>query len=126
MEALDDLKEKKYNLKGVIHCFTGNWEQAQKYLAMGFYLGLNGIIFKLNIDEVIKDAPLDKIVLETDCPYLTPLPAVALTKEGAPIVGRNEPLYVKYVAEKVADLKKISIEEISEITTQNAKNLFRI
>jgi TatD DNase family protein len=120
-QALEELKAKDYNLKGVIHCFTGNWEQAQKYLTMGFYLGLNGIIFKLNIDEVIKNAPLDKIVLETDCPYLTPLPAVALAKN-----GRNEPLFVKYIAEKVASLKNMSYEEISNITTQNAKQLFKI
>jgi TatD DNase family protein len=115
-ESLEELKAQECNLKGVIHCFTGNWGQAQKYLDMGFYLGLNGIIFKLNIDEVIKNAPLDKIVLETDCPYLTP----------APMEGKNEPLYVKYVAEKVASLKNLSYEEISNITFQNAQKLFKI
>jgi TatD DNase family protein len=104
------------NLKGTIHCFTGTPEQAEKYLKMGFYLGLNGIIFKFNIDEIIKGLPLDKILLETDCPYLTP----------PPMEGRNEPLYVKYVAEKVAQLKNLSIEEISEETIRNAKNLFGI
>jgi TatD DNase family protein len=93
---------------------------------MGFYLGLNGIIFKLDLSEVIKSAPLDKILLETDCPYLTPpLPAEALAKAG-PMTGRNEPLFVKYVAEKVAKIKNISYEEIENITTQNAKKLFLI
>lgn len=69
--------------KGVVHCFTGNWEQAQKYMGLGFYLGFNGIIFKMDLDEVIKKTPPERILLETDCPYLTPLPAVALAKAGA-------------------------------------------
>lgn len=108
--------EKQQGIRGVIHCFTGNWEQAQKYLEMGFYLGLNGIIFKLDLNEVIKNAPLDKILIETDCPYLTP----------KPLTGRNEPLFVRYVAEKVANIKNLSYEEIENITTQNAKKLFDI
>jgi TatD DNase family protein len=105
------------NLNGVIHCFTGNWQEAEKYLEMGFYLGFNGIIFKLDLDEVIKKTPLDKILVETDCPYLTP-----------PIAGtkRNEPAYVKYVAEKIAQLKGLNFEEVAEKTTNNAKKLFSI
>ena len=103
-------------IRGVIHCFTGTWEEAQKYLEMGFYLGFNGIIFKLDMDDVIKKTPLNRIVLETDCPYLMP----------KPMEGRNEPLYVKYVAQKIAELKNISLEEISKVTTQNARKLFRI
>jgi len=103
-------------IRGVIHCFTGNWQEAETYLTMGFYLGFNGIIFKLNLDEVIEKTPLDKILVETDCPYLTPPPAE----------GRNEPLYVKYIAEKIAKIKKINYKEISEITTKNAKKLFNI
>lgn len=103
-------------ITGVIHCFTGTWEDAQKYLAMGFYLGFNGIIFKLNLDDVIKKVPLNRILLETDCPYLTP----------EPMEGRNEPLYVKYVAEKIAGLKGETFEKIAEITTQNTKRLFQI
>ncbi|MDO8663482.1 MAG: TatD family hydrolase [Candidatus Wildermuthbacteria bacterium] len=105
-----------YKLTGVIHCFTGTWEDAQKYLAMGFYLGINGIIFKLDLDDIITKVPLDKILLETDCPYLTP----------KPMEGRNEPLHVRYVAEKIAGLKGETLEKISEITTQNAKKLFKI
>ncbi|MBI2626445.1 MAG: TatD family hydrolase [Candidatus Nealsonbacteria bacterium] len=109
-------KLKANKLKGTIHCFTGSWEQAQKYMDMGFYLGFNGIIFKMNLDDVISKAPLDKILLETDCPYLTPLP----------MEGRNEPIYVKYVAEKIAKIKNISYEELTEISTQNAQKLFKI
>jgi len=103
-------------IRGVVHCFTGTWEQAKKYLEMGFYLGFNGIIFKLNLDEIIKKTPLEKILIETDCPYLTP----------PPMNGRNEPLYVKYVAEKIVELKRESLEKITQITTENAKDLFRI
>jgi len=104
-------------LKGVVHCFTGSWAQAEKYLAMGLYLGFNGIIFKMNLDDIIKKTPLDKALIETDCPYLTP-PSAG--------VERNEPIYVRYVAEKIAQIKDISYKEISKITTENAKKLFNI
>ncbi len=102
--------------RGVIHCFTGDWQQAEEYLAMGFYLGFNGIIFKLDLAEVIEKTPLKRILIETDCPYLTP----------PPMTGRNEPLYVKYVAEKIAEIRKLRYKEISVITTENAKKLFKI
>lgn len=102
--------------KGVVHCFTGNWEEAEKYLEAGFFLGFNGIIFKLDLDEIIKKTPLEKILIETDCPYLTP----------PETEGRNEPVYVKYVAEKIAKIKKKSYGEISKITAENAVNLFKL
>lgn len=104
-------------VRGVIHCFTGNLSEAKKYVSLGFYLGINGIIFKFNIDEVIKEVSLDKILLETDCPYLTP-----------PIAGveRNEPIFVKHVAERIAELRGISFEEVASATTKNAKKLFKI
>lgn len=116
--AHDDLVNelKNYELNGVIHCFTGTWMDAQKYLEMGLYLGINGIIFKTDLNEVIKKVPLNKILLETDCPYLTP----------APMTGRNDPSYIKYVAEKIAELKGKTFEKVAEATTQNAKKLFRI
>lgn len=117
--AHDDMIElltSRKDLRGVVHCFTGTWEQAQKYMAMGFYLGLNGIIFKMNLDEVIAKAPLDRILLETDCPYLTP----------QPMEGRNEPAYVKYVAKKIAKIKNLSYDAVKETTTKNAKQLFQI
>ena len=107
-----------YKLNGVIHCFTGDWEQAQKYLEMGLFLGFNGLIFKLNLwDEIIKKIPLEKLLIETDCPYLTPPPF-----EGQ----RNELLYVKYVAKKIAQIKKIKYEEVEEQTTKNARALFKL
>ncbi len=103
--------------RGVVHCFTGTLEQAKKYIAMGFYLGINGIIFKFNIDEVIKNIALEHFLLETDCPFLTP-PAAPQK--------RNEPLFMKYTIEKIAELKNITTEEISQKTTENAKKLFGV
>jgi len=104
-------------LRGVVHCFTGILAEAQEYIKMGFYIGFNGIIFKLDLDEVIKQIPLEKILIETDCPYLTPP-----QEEDK----RNEPIFVKYVVEKIAGLKNLNYEKIAEVTTQNARNLFRI
>ena len=109
---------KSKNLIGAIHCFTGTLEEARQYISLGFYIGLNGIIFKLDLDEIIKKIPLDKILVETDCPYLTP-PAEGRDK-------RNEPIFVKYIVQKIADLKETSFNEIAEATTQNAQNLFKI
>jgi len=110
------LEEQKEQLSGVVHCFTGNRAQTDKYLGMGLYLGFNGIIFKLNLDDTIKKTPLQRILIETDCPYLTPP-----SQE-----GRNEPIYVKYVAEKIAEIKGITFEEVFFATTENAKNLFKL
>jgi len=104
-------------LNGVIHCFTGNWKMAKKFLNLGFYLGFNGIIFKLDLDEIIKKTPLDRILIETDCPYLTP---PNLGKE------RNDPLGVKFVAERIAEIKNVGFDKIAEITTENAKRLFKL
>lgn len=106
-----------FKFQGVIHCFTGNWEQAKQYLEMGFYLGFNGIIFKLNLNEVIKKTPLDRILLETDCPFLTP----SNFEE-----KRNNPLGVIPVAEKIAEIKNISYKELAKTTTENARRLFKI
>ena len=103
--------------RGVIHCFTGTWEQAQKYMDLGFCLGINGIIFKFNIDEVIRRAPLEKLVVETDCPYLTPEP-----EQGK----RNEPLFIRHTIQRIAELKGMSADEVATATTVNAKKLFNI
>ena len=106
---------------GVIHCFGGNLEIARQFIKQDFFIGFTGIItFKKNaelIKETVKQIPLEKILVETDCPYLAPEPHRG---------ERNEPSYVKFVAQKIADLKKIGFDEIAEATTQNAKNLFRI
>ena len=113
-------------LRGVVHCFTGTLEQAKKYVELGFYLGMNGIMFKFPLEEVIKNIPLEHLLLETDCPYLTPLPAVALAKAGAHGHIRNEPIFMSYTIQKIAELKNISIEEVATKTTENAKKLFGV
>ena len=105
-------------IRGVIHCFTGNLEEAKKYVALGYYLGINGIIYKMDLTEVIKNIPLEKLLTETDCPYLTPL------EEGKDT--RNEPIFVKHIIQKIADLRGITFDEVASATSQNAKNLFKI
>jgi len=103
--------------RGVVHCFTGTLDQAEKYVNLGFYLGINGIIFKFNIDTVIQNISLEKLVLETDCPYLTP--PMAESK-------RNEPIFMKYTIQKISELKNISTVKVAETTTKNAKQLFGV
>jgi TatD DNase family protein len=108
------------DLRGVIHCFTGNYEAACVYLDLGFYLSFTGIItFKKAepLREVLRQLPLDRILVETDSPYLTPVPHRG---------KRNEPAYVRLVAETVARVKDLPVEEIARQTTQNVKDLFRI
>lgn len=107
------LKTKNYKLSGVIHCFTGTWQEAKRYLDVGFYLGINGIMYKLDLKEVIEKTPLNRILLETDCPYLG--------KE-----KRNEPTFVRQIAKDIARIKSISFEEVVQTTTQNAQILFTI
>lgn len=116
-QDLINILKQKNQIKGVIHCFTGTLEEAQEYIKLGFYIGINGIIFKMNLDEVIKNIPIEKILVETDCPYLTPPQEIG---------KRNEPLFIKYVIQKIADLKGIKFEEVAEKTTENAKKLFGI
>lgn len=104
---------------GVIHCFSGSASFAQQALALGFYISLSGIItFKKSIDlqEIVKMIPLDKLLIETDAPYLAPVP-----KRGKP----NEPAYVYYTAQKLAELKGISLEEVGKVTTNNFFTLFK-
>ena len=121
--AHDDLLDfLKGPIKGVVHSYTGTVEQAKRFMELGLYIGFNGLIFKdvpalPNPEKVISSVPLERIVLETDAPYLIP-----------PMVGteRNEPLFVKYVAEEIARIKNISFKEVAEATTNNAKNLFDI
>ena len=114
-------------LRGVLHSYTGSAEQAQKFLEMGLYIGFNGLIFKEVLAlpepaEVISSIPLERILLETDSPYLTPPQAIV----GTDPTMRNEPLFVKYVAEEIARIKGISVEEVASATTANAKALFRL
>ena len=115
-DTLDVLKDYK-NVGGILHCYPGSLEAAKPFLDR-YYLGIGGTLtFKNNkkTKELVKELPLEKIVLETDCPYLTPVPFRG---------KRNEPVYTKYVAEEVAKIKEISVEEVIKITTENAKKIY--
>ena len=112
------------NIVGVSHSFTGNLDEAKEYINRGIHLGFNGIItFARQYDEVVKYVPLENILLETDAPYLTPLSRRSPSEGGR---TRNEPLYVKEVAKKVAELKNIPIDEVITKTTQNVIKFFKI
>ena len=107
-------------LRAVIHCFTGNYESASIYLDLGFYLSFTGIITFKNAEplrEVVRKVPLERMFVETDSPYLTPVPHRG---------KRNEPAFVRLVAETVARVKGIYLEEVAERTSQNVQNLFAI
>ncbi|MBI1630750.1 TatD family hydrolase [Bacillus safensis] len=105
---------------GIMHCFTGSLETAKACMEMNFYISFGGPVTFKNAKkpkEVVKEIPSDKLLIETDCPYLTPVPFRG---------KRNEPSYVKYIAEQIAELREISFEELAELTTKNAKKVFRI
>lgn len=111
--------EQDGRLSGVWHCFTGSVEEGKRAIDLGLYLGIGGITTFKNagVDKTVAQLPLDKMVLETDAPYLAPTP-----KRGK----RNEPAFIKYTAQKLADIKDRSLMEISDITTRNAINLFKL
>ena len=106
------------SLTGVFHCFTGNSEQAKKIIKLNFFLGIGGVATfkKGGLDTVLPEIPLDKIVLETDSPYLAPTPHRG---------KRNEPSYIPLIASKVAEFMKVSAEQLKEQTTKNALQLFQ-
>ena len=108
----------KFKKSGVVHCFSGSKETAKRYIDLGFYISFTGSITFRNAEKfpaVIKSLPLDRILVETDCPYLTPVPHRGEI---------NYPRNVKYQAMRIADILGKSFEEISEITTDNAYRLF--
>ena len=118
-DLLEILSENPADKKGIVHSFIGSYKTANKFIELGYKIGLNGIItYGNSYDRLIKEIGLKNIVIETDCPYLTPRPLDKGT--------RNEPLFVKHVAQKIVDVLEISIEEIAEKTTENAKNVLGI
>jgi len=116
-----DLVNKNQNgkLKGVFHCFSGTVEQAKKIIDLNFYLGIGGVLTfkKSGLDAVVDQLDLRQVVLETDAPYLAPVPFRG---------KRNECSYIKYTAQKLSDIKQVPVEEIAAITTVNAQKLFRL
>lgn len=120
LDIVQILQTKKHPvLRGVLHCFGGSIEEAKQLIALGFYLGIGGVLTykKSGLDAVIKEIDTSYLVLETDAPYLPPVPYRG---------KRNESAYVANIAEKIAEIKNMSVELIAEITTKNAKILFDI
>jgi TatD DNase family protein len=117
LEVLDSEKDEK--LRGIFHCFTGDLIQAKKAIDLNFYLGIGGVVTykKAGLDLVLADIPLEHIVLETDSPYLAPVPY-----RGKP----NESSYLIHVAQKVADIYQLSLEEVAAVTTANSKKIFGV
>lgn len=120
-DTLDIMRaHKSEEIGGVIHCFSYGKEMAREYLNMGFYLGIGGVVTFTNakkLKEVVAYAPLDRLVLETDCPYLAPVP-----NRGK----RNSSLNLPYVVDAISEIKGISSEEVLRATNRNAKQLYRL
>jgi TatD DNase family protein len=111
-------EEKTGQTGGVIHCFSGDIKMAFACLDMGFYISIPGTVTFKNartLHEVVKEVPLENLLIETDCPFLAPVPFRG---------QRNEPAYVKKVAEKIAEIKNMPVEEVARMTTRNTKKLF--
>jgi len=114
------LKKEGKGIIGVIHCFSGSWEMAHDLLRKGWFIGVDGpVTFKnaAKLPEIVQQVPLDRLLVETDSPYLAPVP-----KRGK----RNEPAYVRHVAEKIAALRNMEFEDFAKATTENARHLFGI
>ena len=120
-ETLEILKsEKAEESGGIIHCFSGDYEMAKACLDMGFYISIPGSITFKNAEgfrKIVERIPLESLLVETDAPFLTPEPFRG---------KRNEPSYVRYTAQKVAEIKKVSLEKVAEITTENALRVYRL
>jgi TatD DNase family protein len=120
-ETLSILKEEKaFEVGGVLHCFSGDYEMASQCFDMGFYISIPGNITFRNahvLQEVVRHSPLERMLIETDAPFLTPVPFRG---------KRNEPSYVRFVADTIAQLKGINSKEVARITTHNARSLFHI
>lgn len=104
--------------KGIFHCFSGTLEEAHQVIELGFYMGIGGVVTykKSGLDEIVKQTGLNNVVLETDAPYLTPVPHRG---------KRNEPSYIRIIAESIADITGKPLEEVAEITTRNAQEVFK-
>jgi len=120
-ETLEALKsEKAEECGGIIHCFSGDYEMAKACMDRGFYISVPGSITFKNAEgfrEIVKRIPLESLLVETDAPFLTPEPFRG---------KRNEPSYVRYSAQKVAEIKKVSLEKVAEVTTENALRVYRL
>ena len=118
--ALDMVRERRESgLRGVFHCFSGNSRQAEEAIALGFILGIGGVVTYKNsgLQTVVEHTALEHLLLETDAPWLPPVPHRG---------QRNEPAYLPVIAEKIAEIKQVSVEKVAEVTTGSAMRLFGI
>ncbi|MFL5728940.1 MAG: TatD family hydrolase [Cytophagaceae bacterium] len=118
-ETMDLLKEIRHeSLTGIFHCFSGNAEEAKEVIELGFYLGIGGVVTFKNggLDKVLPEVDLKHIVLETDCPYLAPVPYRG---------KRNEPTYIPLIAQRVAEIKNLPVQEVAATSTANSLNVFK-
>ncbi len=119
-ETIDVIKKYKgSNLKGIFHCFGGTYDEAKQIIDLGFYLGIGGVVTYKNagLDLVLQNIDLDYLVLETDAPYLSPVPYRGKT---------NEPAHLKIIAEKIASIKNTSYDVVAEVTSRNAEAVFKV
>ena len=117
-DTMEIMQQYGVGLKGVIHCYSYSVEMAKEYVKMGYFIGIGGVVTFKNakkLKEVVKEIPLESLVLETDCPYLAPVPFRG---------KRNSSEYLNYVAEEIAEIKQISVEEVIQQTEKNARRLY--
>ncbi len=121
LDTMNIMKEMKAEeIGGVVHCYSYSVEMAREYIKMGFYIGIGGVVTFANskkLREVVADIPLDRLVLETDSPYLTPVPYRG---------KRNSALYIPYIAEEIARIKDVAVEEVYHVTFENGKRLYKM
>lgn len=113
-----ELLKQEHGIHGVIHCFSYSKELAQEYVKMGYYIGVGGVVTFKNakkLKETVKAIPLERIVIETDCPYLAPEPYRG---------KRNQSLYLPYVIEAIAQIKDCTLQEVEAVTFRNAEELY--
>ena len=119
-DTMEIMKEHAAGLKGIIHCYSYSREMAREYVKMGFYIGVGGVVTFKNarkLKETVEEIPLTAIVLETDCPYLAPVPFRG---------KRNQSGYIRYVAEEIAEIKGVSFEEVVARTRENAREIYGV
>lgn len=119
-DTLAILKREARGIRGVLHCYSGSLEMARELLKLGWYLGVDGpLTFKnaAKLPEIVRAMPLERLLVETDAPYMAPVPMRG---------KRNEPSFVRFVAAKVAELRGLSFEEVARVTTCNAENLYAL
>ena len=119
-DTRDILRQYGKGIRGVFHCYSGSLEMAEELIKMGFYIGFTGtMVFpkSTKLKRIVSELPMDRILIETDCPYLTPPPYRG---------KRNEPAYVQYVAAEIARLRNMDVADVQRITLENGKRIFGI